>query len=848
MRKRLPEYEAKRDFAVTPEPAPGAVPGSAEPTFVVHKHDATRLHYDVRLEMDGALASWSVPKGPSYDPSVKRLAIQTEDHPLEYGSFEGRIPDGEYGAGDSLIWDKGTCDSVPPGQLSQQRKKGHIVAEFRGEKLRGQWHLVRTRGGAPGKSQWLMFKAKDGKENPAFDVVAERPESVVSGRVITRGPERAGKLREPRAAPEKILEEFFPPMLATLVEEAPPGDWLAEVKYDGYRAICALSNRRVAMWTRNQLDLAGRFPAVARALSQIVVGDAVIDGEVAVLDAEGVPRFELIQQGKDGVLFAFDLLRLDGEDLRGRPLQERRDLLRSLLSNAPPEVRLSEEVPGPIDEALESMRRRGMEGLILKARGSLYEKGRSREWLKLKAQKTQELAIVGWTPGKGAQAGSLGALLLAVKGGKGGYEFAGKVGTGFSSKLRAELKKELSSDEVEEPPAGGAPRMRDAHWVKPRLVAQVRFTEWTSDGKLRHPAFQGLRADKKPEECVREVPARGKTQTETKTIATATSTGTATGTANSTANSNATSISQSKSMSRSKSISQSKSPVTAVPLTNPGRLLYPKDRITKQDVADYYEAISAPLLHALEGRPLAVIHWNQGIEKSRWFQQNTGDDAPPWATVVDTPTKTKRGHARHLVADRPETLRWLAQHSALELHMWHSRMNSLTQPDWVLFDLDPAEGRGIDQAIEVAQILRGMFERLGLPSVVKTSGKRGLHVLVPLAAGHTYDDAQSFALQVGETLAKQVKEITLERSLSKRKGRLYFDCMQNGYGKLFIAPYSLRGIAGAPVSAPLKWAEIEVGLDPSTFNLRTMAARLKKVGDLFEPARTQGVRLPRYRG
>jgi bifunctional non-homologous end joining protein LigD len=340
-------------------------------------------------------------------------------------------------------------------------------------------------------------------------------------------------------------------------------------------------------------------------------------------------------------------------------------------------------------------------------------------------------------------------------------------------------------------------------------VAQVRFTEWTSDGKLRHPAFQGLRADKTPQECVREIAAKEQSRT------------------------------------TSKSISQPEA--ISISLSNPQRLLYPEDGITKQDVADYYQAVSAPLLHALNDRPLAVVHWNQGIDKSRWFHQNTGDDAPPWATVVDTPAKTKRGHARHLVADRPETLRWLAQRSALELHMWHSRVNSLTQPDWVVFDLDPAEGRGIDQAIEVAQILHGMFERLGLPSVPKTSGKRGLHVFVPLAAGHTYDDAQSFALEVGETLAKQLKQITLERSLSKRKGRLYFDCLQNGYGKTVIAPYSLRGIAGAPASAPLKWAEIEPGLDPTRFNLRTMPKRLKKVGDLFAPALTQGIRLPRYK-
>jgi len=813
--RRLPEYEAKRDFAVTPEPAPGKTVPHAEPTFVVHKHDATRLHYDVRLEIDGALASWSVPKGPSYDPAVKRLAIQTEDHPLEYGSFEGRIPDGEYGAGDSLIWDNGSCDSVPPGQLSQQRKKGHIVVELHGKKLRGQWHLVRTHGGAPGKAQWLMFKAKDGTEQPSYDVIAERPESVVSGRAITRGPERSGKLRTPRAAPETILPAYLPPMLATLVDDVPAGQWHAEVKYDGYRALSALSNGRVAMWTRNALDLAGRFPRIAQAFARIVVGDAVIDGEVCVLDPRGVPRFELIQQGRteEAVLFAFDLLRLDGEDLRARPLEERRDLLRSVLSNAPPQIQLAEEVPGDIASALAKVRERGLEGLILKARGSVYEKGRSREWLKLKAQATQELAIVGWTPGKGNARGSLGALLLAVADGKGGYEFAGKVGTGFSSKQRAELQKQLAQDERSDPPARDAPRLRDAHWVEPRLVAQVRFTEWTSDGKLRHPAFQGIRADKKPEECVREKPAPV------------------------------------PAAPPAKGGKRTPPPAPDQPqkLTSPDRLLYPKDRITKADVAAYYDAVAPALLNALKDRPLTLVHWNQGIDKPSWFQQDVGAMAEDWMRTVETPARTKKGAVRHLIADSPRALRWLAQNSVLEIHAWHSRAPDLTQPDWVVFDLDPAEGETIEQAIEVAAVLHGMFERLGLPSIPKTTGKRGLHIFVPLAKGHTFEDAESFALQVGETVAKQLKNVTLERSLAARRGRLYFDCMQNAYGKTVVAPYSLRGVDGAPVSTPLRWSEVKPGLDPRQLNLRTMPQRLREVGDLFAPALTQGVRLPRYK-
>src|SRR5262245_45451794 len=438
-RRKLPEYEAKRDFKITPEPAPGTAKEGGQPSFVVHKHDATRLHYDVRLEMDGALASWSVPKGPSYDPAQKRLAIQTEDHPLEYGSFEGRIPDGEYGAGDSLIWDQGTYEVVPPGTPSEQRKKGRLRVIFHGKKLEGEWHLVRTGGSQGGtKSQWLMFKAKDGKESPSYDVVAERPESVVSGRVATRGPERAGTLRAVRPSPEKLLEGLLPPMLATLVDEPPPDEesWIKERKYDGYRALCAMSNRRVAMVTRNGLDLVGRFPAIARSLSQIVVGDAVVDGEIAILDGKGVPRFELIQQGKndEALLFAFDLLRLDGEDLRSRPVEQRRDLLRSLLSNPAANLRISEELlQGPVKDLLKEAGRDGWEGVMLKRRGSPYQKGRSRDWLKMKAHLSQELAIVGWTPGEGAASSGIGAVLLGVNEG-GTLEYAGKVGTGFSAK------------------------------------------------------------------------------------------------------------------------------------------------------------------------------------------------------------------------------------------------------------------------------------------------------------------------------------------------------------------------------------------------------------------------------
>lgn len=817
----LPEYEARRDFRVTPEPAPGAAAPSPQPTFVVHKHDATRLHYDLRLEIAGALASWSVPKGPSYDPHVKRLAVQTEDHPLEYGSFEGRIPDGEYGAGDSLIWDRGTWDTVPPGEAEKQRAKGHLHVRFEGEKLHGDWHLVRTREEG-GKQQWVLFKASDAAADPSYDVVAERPESVVSGRAATRGPERKAQLAQRRPPPEKLLEAVLPPMLAQLASAppAPARDWIYELKYDGFRALCALANGRVAMWSRNGLDLGHRFPHLVEALAKIVVGDAILDGEICVLDARGAPRFELLQKGhdQDAVFFGFDLLRLDGEDLRRRPIEERRDLLASLLSNVPSSLRLTEV----LDErgtagheayarALREAGERGFEGIVAKRRGSRYEAGRSSCWKKVKVLGSQEVAICGFTRvTTGADA--IGALLVAVYEND-GFVFAGKVGTGFTNQQRGELFRALAPEATRKPTVRGAPRSRAYSWVEPRLVAQVRFTEWTADGKLRHPSFQGIREDKRPEECVREAaPAAAAEPVERIERTTIRGTG----------------------------------PAVQVKLSTPERLLWPRDGFTKRDLAAYYEQVAEPMTRALRDRPLALEHWPKGIDQPSWYQQNLGDEAEPWMTLVETPTRTSERIVRHLVADRPETLRWLAQMNVLTTHMWSSRAAHLTQPDWVVFDLDPAEGAGFQGAIEAAHALRTLLEALSIPSVPKTSGKRGLHVLVPLLPGHTHEDAVAFALRIGQAVAEVLPGVTLERAKAARQGRLYLDCLQNGYGKTIVAPYSPRGVDGAPVSAPLQWSEVGPDLDPKRFTIRTMPERLSRVGDLFRPALEQGVRLPRW--
>ena len=595
--------------------------------------------------------------------------------------------------------------------------------------------------------------------------------------------------------PRQLLKKLFPPMLATLADGPPKNDagWSYELKYDGFRALAAIIGGDAAMLSRNELDLSGRFPRIYDALRKWKTKDIVIDGEVVVLDEKGAPRFQLLQQGGKERMVVFDILWLDGEDLRKKTYLERRKILKKL--KPPAGVYIAETLEMSGAEALKRASAEGWEGIIAKVDSSTYQPRRSKEWLKVKAQNQQELVIVGWNPSTASER-EIGSLHLAVYDEAGELRYAGKVGTGFSAKLRGTLREQLAKDEVPKPLVKDAPRVKIAHWVKPRLVAQVEFTEWTSDHRLRHPSFLGLREDKEVKDVVREKP-----------------------------------------------VATSPSRVT---LSNPDRVLYPRDGITKTDLAAYYEAVAEPMLRTLKDRPLTLEHWNQGIDKPSWFHQNIGKEGPDWLTIVETPTRTtKSGKARHLVVDSRDALRWLAQMSVLTTHMWSSRAESLEEPDWILFDLDPAKGKGIEQAIEAAGVMRRLLDELELPSVPKTSGKRGIHVFVPLAAGYTHEEVADFACSIAAAVAGRVPGITVERSLSQRRGRLYLDCMQNGYGKTVVAPYSPRAMDGAPVSAPLKWSEITKKLDPLKYNIRTMPARLAKVGDLFADVFKNKAKLPK---
>ncbi len=863
---RLATYEAKRRFDITPEPKgssqeePVGVKKTAG-AFVVQKHDARRLHYDFRLEIEGAMASWAVPKGPSYDPTVKRLAVQTEDHPMGYNAFEGRIPEGQYGAGDVLIWDRGTYETVPPGQERFMLDKGHLHVRLFGEKLVGDWHLVKTKGqggddgaGGSGKGQWLFFKAKDRQANPAYDVVAERPESVVSGRQGTRGPRRASASETGQSA-RSLLSAVGEPMLATATTSiSDPGAWLFEVKYDGYRLFACKAGDDVRLYTRKGNDWTDRFRPIAQAAAQLSARECVVDGEACVVDEQGRPSFQALQawlSGESGPqasparlgFAAFDLLWLDGRDLRGEPLEARRELLEKLLEGQAAPLSFSRAVGGDIVELMKATKAAGLEGLMAKRKGSRYAAGRSTQWLKLRFDRRQECAILGWLPlagTKGSPHGTMGALALGVVvGGK--MVYAGRVGTGFDDRLRRDLAARLEPDRIDAPQAEGVPKTKDAtsrvRWVTPKLVCDCAFTEWTSDGSMRHPRYVGLREDRSPMECVKDgdasPPARGEPDAPSPR-----SDGGKAGMGGDAGRGGA----------RVGTLRRD-----GPKLSNPAKVLFPRDGITKQHIWDYYTAIAPVMLPHIAGRPLTMQRYPDGIDGEEWYQQNAPDKSPPYVRLVDA--GPRHDHKKRIVCDSVDTLQWLSNLAALTLHQWCSHVppsatsraaidHAMALPDYVVLDLDPGDGPWT-HLVQVAHHVRTLLEALGLESFPKTSGKRGIHVFVPITPGPSHEQATGFAERVARAVAKVLPDIsTVERMKDKRGGKLYVDFGQNGEGRTVVSPYTIRARDGAVVSTPVTWDEVTDDLDPTQFTIRTVIERVKEHGDLFAKVLTTKQRLP----
>jgi bifunctional non-homologous end joining protein LigD len=759
----LREYKKKRDPKKTPEPFGGKKRGK-KPIFVVQRHDARRLHYDFRLERDGALASWAVPKGIPLEAGQRALAVHVEDHPLEYAKFEGEIPKGEYGAGLVEIWDKGTYELV------EEKKNGGLTVMLHGERLEGTWTLVPAKlDGNP--KNWLLLKKRE-----------------------------EGAAAEPRA------RRKYSPMLATSANEVPRGaDWVFEVKWDGYRAIVDMHGGEATLTSRNGNDLTERFRSIARAIERsLKTPDCVLDGEVCALDEEGRATFSAMQQGKPGtryVFVAFDVLEVEGEPLIDRPLTERQKRVASLIDRRNRTVQVSEAFDDG-QALLRAAKEQRFEGILAKKRDSRYTPGRrSREWLKIKTHGRQEFVIAGYSRGQGRRSGRFGSLILGYWQGD-ELVYAGNVGTGFTDDEIDRLLAKLKPLERKGSPFREAPKMpkvrKDAvHWVEPKLVAEVEFVEWTHDGRLRAPSYQGLREDKEATDVRREEPEPEALPTE---------------------------------LRKGKRV---------LKLSNLDKPFWPDEGITKGDLLAYYRDVAPALVPHLKDRPFTMKRYPDGAYGKFFFQKDAPSHIPDWIPTVELMVSTRekprqrRKISAPLVNDELALL-WMVNMGCIDLNTWYSRVDKPERPDFVLFDLDPSDDVGFKETVEVALLVKQALDALELESVVKTSGSDGIHVLVPIARRYSYDDTREFSAIVASALARTHRGlVTTEWTRAKRRGVL-IDSNQNGEGKTIASVYSVRPREGAPVSTPLRWDEVNEKLDPRDFTMDVVRERMAEHGDLFE--------------
>lgn len=810
----LEQYHAKRNFRKTAEPA-GKVGKQKRGggIFVVQKHAATRLHYDFRLEHDGVLWSWAVTRGPSLDPHEKRLAVHVEDHPVDYASFEGTIPKGQYGGGSVIVWDEGTW--MPEGDPDQAMKKGHIDFELEGHKLGGRWHLVRLRP-RPGEKRdnWLLIKSDDAAARPGEDVLEQEPKSVKSGLTIEEvGQGKAAKGQTPevwhsnRATAGKAKAgsgsrlQFIEPQLATLEKNAPSGDdWLHEVKFDGYRVQAQISGGDIRLLTRTGLDWTAKFEGPAtQALAGLKCRDAVIDGEVVVLADSGVSSFALLQADLSArrtdrfVYYAFDLIRLDGENLCKEPLVERKQALADLLGEQPGNsaLRFSDHFHEPGKVMLQHVCRMGLEGVVSKRADAPYRSGRGLSWIKSKCTLRQEFVIGGYLPSDKTGRGVRSLLVGYHEGGN--LRYAGRVGTGFSGKVAADLKKKLDGlKSAKSPFSAAVPKGNGLAFVEPDLVAEVEFRSWTSDRIIRHASFQGLREDKPAEEVVQEKPKKPKAGSEAGTDAEA--------------------------AGKAK---------TSIKLSHPDKLLWPDEKVSKEDLLDHYALVWPRMEPFVVNRPLSLVRAPDGIHGQRFFQKHASPGMSERIARIKDPAD---GEEILYIKDF-DGLAALVQYGVVEVHIWGSTIDELEKPDQIIFDLDPDEGVDVGKVREAALDIHKQLDELSLPNLVKTSGGKGYHVLVPLKASADWDEVKGFTHDFARAL-EQASPDRYTATLSKkaRTGKIFIDYLRNGRGSTTVAPYSSRAKKGATVSMPVTWAELEKGVLPNAFPLgdETTLEQLRK--------------------
>ncbi len=808
----LEEYEQKRNFDTTPEPEGRVGPSLAGNLYVIQKHAASRLHYDLRLELDGVLKSWAVPKGPSLRAGEKRLAVHVEDHPVEYGAFEGVIPEGEYGGGTVMLWDRGTW--APIGDPREGFLKGDLKFELHGQKLRGSWVLARMKGKAGEEDKnWLLIKKRDGAaiSGTEPEPVETRNRSVSTGRTMEEIREEGNLVRPSpvvpanlpgaRKAPQPVS---FRPQLAVSRSDPPEGDdWVHEIKYDGYRILSLLAGGRVRLLSRNGREWTDRFREIATALSALPVESCILDGEVVVVDEKGRTDFQALQNLLQGIAagslayFVFDLPWCAGYDLTRTPLLERKTLLKQLLEPLGHNSRVlfAEHIRGQGGSVFNSACRLGLEGIVSKQANSPYEQKRSRRWGKVKCFRRQEFVVGGFTDPGGAREG-FGALLLGCHDPGGNLLYAGRVGTGFDDRMLRKLSAMLFPMQVSRSPFVNPPtgyEARGVHYIRPELVVEVEFSDWTSDGILRHPSFKGIREDKDPAEIVREESLSAKTP----------------------------------SLPPARPAAASSGPY----LTNPDRVFYPEIGITKQDLADYYADIADRILPHLRGRPLSLVRCPEGRGKECFFQKHLGDSAP--RDLKSLQIKEKDGREYYSVLDDAAGLTALAQIGVLEIHVWGSREQALEQPDMMIFDLDPAPDVAWERMIEAALTVRDRLAETGLASFVKTTGGKGLHIVVPLLPAADWTTVKAFSKALADRIVRDAPEKYIATmSREKRKGKIFIDYLRNGRGATSIAPYSTRKRQNAPVAVPVSWEElISGGLRSDSFTLHNIRRRLESLAE-----------------
>ena len=776
----LADYHRMRNFAHTPEPRgdASATPGSSR--FVVQKHAARSLHYDLRLELDGTLKSWAVPKGPSLDPAVKRMAVQVEDHPLAYVGFEGTIPPNHYGAGTVTVWDRGIWS--PVGDARTGLRDGHLKFDLGGEKLRGRWALVRMmpRDGdrQPG---WLLMKERDAAARPAneFDVLTAAPDSVL----------RPKHMAEPPRGARVALPPTLAPQLAMLVDVVPSGgDWQYEIKFDGYRLLTRVDDRSVRCFTRNGNDWSAKLPALVDAVRALKLAPCWLDGELVALDANGLPDFQALQNAFDAkqttalTYFVFDLPFHAGEDLRAQALGARRQRLQALLKGQGGPVRFSDSFAGDPASLLASAREVGLEGLVGKRVDSNYRSARSPDWVKLKTRQRQEFVVGGYTDPKGTRSG-IGALLLGVHDAAGALRYAGNVGSGFDERTLAALERRLSALVATHSPFADAPARVGARgdsqprWVTPRLLAEVSFAQWTTGGHIRHAVFHGLRDDKPAKQIVKEQPMR--------------------------------------------SVRSSPKPQ----VTHADRVIDAATGVTKGELVDFYERVAPLMLPHLKARPVALVRAPAGVTGAQFFQKHADENALAGIALLDK--SLDPGHEALLVVASAKGLLSAAQRNVIELHTWNMTARSMPKPDRMIFDLDPGEGVGWAAVREAAQLMKSFLGELGLKSLLKTSGGKGLHVIVPLAPRHAWQTAR----QLSQSIVVHMAQVLPQRFVAKsgprnRVGKIFIDYLRNGWGATTASAWSARARPGLGVSVPIDWGELAQVDGGAHWTVRDIGARL----------------------